>query len=297
MIIGYDPNPYYNFDNLVQIDQLDISKNEKGYSSPTHSQKKHTNSEKDNFYYHIPINEVFENLIFETYVKVSRPIVDVFPIEYVKSSVFFNLKEGVKRKTYINLIHGLCFLNPNVNPSYVFNYLVYINKRYGIPPMDFNKLKELFSFVYNSIKNNPDYICTSVKIRNIHFRKKNPITTDEKKYITNKLNSIITKNSSIRKINETKELLLDKGIKITQKNIQEFSGLSLSTIKRYYRVEEIEDLQWWIDYFNSEEYLNSLGYEPKSTFGEVVELFENEIYFHPTCPQYVINYFQRKKSA
>jgi len=111
------------------------------------------------------------------------------------------------------------------------------------------------------------------------------------------LNGILSKNLSVQKILDSKSLLTEEGLKITQKNIQKLSGLSLTTIKRYYRVEELEDIQWWIDYFNSEEYMESMGYQPISTFNDDVNSFENQMYFHPTCPQYVIDFYRNKKSA
>jgi hypothetical protein len=151
--------------------------------------------------------------------------------------------------------------------------------------------------VYESIKNNSEYIFSIPKLRYIHFRKNIILSKNEKKHISNKLNGILSKNLSVQKILDSKSLLTEEGLKITQKNIQKLSGLSLTTIKRYYRVEELEDIQWWIDYFNSEEYMESMGYQPISTFNDDVNSFENQMYFHPTCPQYVIDFYRNKKSA
>lgn len=293
MFIGYDPNPYFNSENLVVIENIPKTVDPIKKKSPQ-IKRDNTNLQNDVFRF-IPIEEVFEELKFDNTPEISRVIVDVFPLDHVHGSIYFGVKDGMKTITYVNLIHRLYFLNPSVDPSYIFNYIRFVNDRNTFyPKMDYQRMKRLFSYTYKSIIDDPDYVFKGSKTKMINFQKSFPISGDEKDKISKKLNGILKKNRSIKKIIETKQLLTEMGVKITQKKIEEFSGLSLTTIKRYYRLTEIEDLNWWIEYFNSQDYLDTIGFELNSDFDGKVESFENQSWFHPTCPKYVIDFYRKK---
>lgn len=68
------------------------------------------------------------------------------------------------------------------------------------------------------------------------------VDTDEKMEISNKINGLLKKNESISKILDTKEKLKNTNQKVIQKNVADISGLSLGTVKRYYRYKSIVDL-------------------------------------------------------
>lgn len=294
MFIGYDPNPYFNTENLVVIENIPKTVDPIKIKSPQ-IQRDNTNLQDDVFRF-IPIEKVFEELKFDNTPEISRVIVDVFPLDHVHGSRYFGVKDGKKTITYVNLIHRLCFLNPSVDPSYIFNYIRFVNDRNTFyPKMDYQRMKRLFSYTYKSIIDDPDYVFKGSKTKRINFQKGFPFSRGQKVKISGVLNGILKKNRSIQTIIETKLQLTEMGEKITQKKIEEVSGLSLGTIKRYYRITKTEDLNWWIEYFNSEEYLDTIGFDPNSDFNQKIDSFGNQLWFHHTCPDYVKEYCRKRR--
>jgi hypothetical protein len=67
-------------------------------------------------------------------------------------------------------------------------------------------------------------------------------TISQKQKLSNVINGIEIKNETIRKILESKEFLKNNNQKITQKKISQISGLSLISVKRYYRYDSIVNI-------------------------------------------------------
>jgi hypothetical protein len=173
------------------------------------------------------------------------------PIDYTEIGFMRKIYDNEKHIKYTAMIHTLVYLNPDIESDYLFNYMNFINNYYGSPKMDFRELVRLFKFIYSSIKNNPDYKYHNkrTKIKSIHFNQHSELSGKDKNIISNKLNGKLRRNKSIKKIRQTKEFLVQNGIKVTQKSIAFHSGLGINTVKRNYH-EAITDMSELIQMLN-----------------------------------------------
>ena len=274
LFVSYDTSLYYNFENEIDIKDY-INEAISNSNSSVQNIVINDPSDISNYKFNkIPIKEVFNKLKLKTSVDVSNPLVEINPVDYSEVNFHKGIKDGTKHRIYPGMIHTLVFLNPDIQPDYIFQYLVYVNNKFAHPPMDKEKLENLFRFVYESITSNPDYEFKNIRTKSVHFKSGCSKSGDEKRKIAVELNGVIRKNSSIDKIDAARQQLEAQGIKITQKKIAEISGLSIATVKRRFK-EQPCDLTSIIDGYNSLE-------------------IENE-FIHPNCPQWAINYLRYGK--
>lgn len=269
LFVSYDTSLYYNFENEIDIKDYI---NEANSISIQQNIVRNDPSDISNYKFNkIPIKEVFNKLILKTCVDVSNPLVEINPVDYSEVNFHRGIKDGTKHNIYMGMIHTLVYLNPDIQPDYIFQYLLYVNNNFADPSMDKEKLENLFRFVYESIKSNPDYEFKNIRTKSVHFKSGCSKSGDEKRKIAVELNGVIRKNSSIDKIDLARQQLEAQGIKITQKKIAELSGLSIATVKRRFK-EQLSDLDAIIDEYNTLE-------------------LEKE-FIHPDCPQWAINYLR-----
>lgn len=248
MYVSHDPEVYCNFDNEIKIpiDELvglDPIKLESQYKS------------RKNLYYSltyssgiIPIQNVFQKLQTKTRVEVINPVVDFKPVEYLAVYPPKKIKDGTKHKIYTAMIHALVYLNPTLEEEYIYSYLYYVNKNHAKPQMESREFIRMFKMVYNEIKKSGR---TDVRkeIRYIHFNPECSISKQDKVNISNLLNGTKRQNESIMKIMEAKQILEQKGIPVTQKQIIELSGLSSKTV-RTYRNKKLTDIEKIVEMIN-----------------------------------------------
>lgn len=232
MFISHDPDVYCNFDNEIDIPigelvEYDKIRRESQYKSSGDTYYSLTYSSGI-----IPIQNVFQKLQSKTRVDVINPIVDYKPVEYLAVYPPRKIKDGTKHKIYTAMIHSLVYLNPGIEEDYIYSYLYYVNKNYAKPQMEPREFTRLFKMVYNEIKKSGR---TDVRkeIRYIHFNPECSISKQDKVTISNLLNGVKRKNESIMKIMEAKQILKQKGINVTQKQIIELTGLSSKTVRTY----------------------------------------------------------------
>ncbi len=256
MYISFDENVYVNYENELSIDEeelylniiTDISKN-----SASHPISISLSSNRLNGAYFkvIPFDEVLKKINLKTPVDIKNKIVDIIPVEFNEIRIIRKFNDDEKHKKYTSLIHLLVHLNPDIEPDYLFSFMNYLNNTMSNHRMGFRELVRLFKFVYNSIKNNPDYQYKNkrTRIKSIHFDKEAELTGKEKNKISNQLNGKLRKNKSIELIQKTKEYLIQNGIKVTKKSIALHSGLGINTIGRNFN-EETTDMDELIQIFN-----------------------------------------------
>ena len=232
MFISHDPDVYCNFDNEIDIPIVELIE-------PNHFKWESQSKSRGNTYYSltyssgpIPIQNVFQKLQTKTRVDVINPVVDFKPVEYLAVYPPKKIKDGTKHRIYTAMIHSLVYLNPNIEEEYIYSYLYFVNKNHADPQMESREFTRLFKMVYNEIKKSGR---TDVRkeIRYIHFNPECSISKQDKVTISNLLNGVKRKNESILKIMETKQILEQKGIHITQKQIIKLSGLSSKTVRTY----------------------------------------------------------------
>jgi len=245
MFISYDPEVYVNYDNEISVEYIKEVKQSIIYEGDNNRliysflENKNTPVSDKNkkkvvyIYTAFNIDEVLSKLITSTRVNVINPIVDFYPVDYAE--VFFRkvIVDGNKRKYYSSMIHQLVYLNPDIDKIYIYSYLFYINNNYAKPKMLDLELVRLFDFVYDGIKST-GIIRPRTKVKYVHFNRKNKISQNEKKRISNFLNGYYRRSKTINTIIAAKQELISSGIKITRKQVSKLTGLSIKTVQTHF---------------------------------------------------------------
>jgi hypothetical protein len=289
MFLSYDTEVYVNYDNSITIDDSLLT-NKKGVNQSilyfTTEQYRLNGT-----FSVIPMKQVFGKVVTKTVVNTTKPVVDVKGELFVEVTFPRNIKDGTKHKVYTQMIHTLVYLNPEIEPEYLYSYIRFINMNFGKPPMLDYKLTDLFQFVYNGIKNNPKYTYQHHRVKWIHFGTGTTMSGDEKRELSSKLNGVRRVNNTIQKIQDSKRFLMEKGLKVTQKSVSEHSGVSLTTVKRHFK-KEPTDLELMVQDLNTTTTTGTTGIEFNRGNIIVGTIYQSNDYIHPDCPQWVINYFQ-----
>ena len=276
--ITSDPMAFVDFNNEIEVDLVFPSIIEKSIKQYI----------MGNYIYNIPIDtflklslkQLLKHVKLATNISVSNRIVDLKRVEVAK--IHYRKKkitDTYKHKAYTAIIHTLVYINPDIHPAYLFAYLYYYNQFMADPPMVYGKLESHFRFVYNSIiddKENDNYNFSNIKVKWVHTNKFSGISPEVRNKIANKLNGKRRSNPSIEKIIEAKNQLILEGVKVTQNNVAERSGLSIATVKRYYKKIPI-DLNEYVKELNTYQAISKVK-KP---------LFEYEYFIHPECPIWV----------
>jgi hypothetical protein len=250
--ITSDPMAFVDFYNEIEVDLQYPSIIEK--SIKQYIMGDYINNIPIDTFLKLSLNQILKHVRLSTSIPVSNRIVDLKRVEVAR--VHYRKKkiqDKQKHKTYSAIIHTLVYLNPDIHPAYLFAYLYYYNQNMAEPPMVYNKLESHFRFVYNSIiddKENDNYDFNKLKVKWVHTNKFTGISPSKRNIIANKLNGKRRSNPTIEKINETKNQLKIEGIKVTQAKVAEKSGLSIATVKRYYKKDPI-DLNQYVNELNS----------------------------------------------
>lgn len=232
MFISSDPQVYVNYENEIEISIPELQ---------TEPIKKEVNQSNSSVFFInrlnspfsvLSIDKVYEKLITCTQVEILNPVVDFKLIEFVEVFIPQVIKDGTKHTIYSSMIRHLMYLNPDIEKEYIFSFLFYVNNRFARPRMERKELIRFFNLTYNKIKR------TGVTnhqhfTKFVHFNPNCGISTEDKIKISNTLNGYHRRNISIKKIQATKSELQQRGLKLTQKNITEISGLSAKTVRTH----------------------------------------------------------------
>ena len=294
MYLSYDTEPFVNYDNEITVD-IPLNK-EKNTSKKQLNQsilnKKYNNTLIEPLS-NIDFEEFMDKIVTKTPVVVNNPIVELFASEKMDVTFPREIRDTKKHSIYTIMIHKLIYLNPQLPSSYLFSYLNFINNYFGKPPMEFKKLIDLFTFVYSSIKNDENYEFKNKKYKYVHFNNNSKLSGEEKRNLACKINGKKRSNTSIEKIITAKEELKSQGLKITQKALAEKTGLSISTIKRHINSEpaDLEKLVIDVNELYTDEDPIVDGDDVFLSNGHNVS---TDNIFHPECPKWVYNYYEKR---
>lgn len=282
MFISSDPDVFVSHDNEVLINPTDLLKYRKSETIKKGTQQgisknEYYNTSSCTFSYQLlPFNEV-KKVILSTTFKSINQVIDFNPMNFLEVKIPHEISDGYKHTFYSGFIHRLVYLNPDLDPSYIYSFIYCINKYKANPPMDLRSLKRLFEYTYNQTQQD-GYEYYNDRIKNFHLNKDVFLSKEEKIRIMNKCNGMIRKNNSITRILEAKAELKSKNVKITQYKVAEITGLGIQTVKKYYRCEEVNDINSLIDEINNQ-YLNNssstINYHGGFTSTITYELFDD----------------------
>jgi len=260
--ISSDPQVFINYENELVINPADLKKYEITNSIPKGTNQCISSHEIYNtpsctFPYQLLHYQEIKKVILTTPIDSKNSVVDYQPIDFMEIKCPQQISDGAKHKFYSYCIHRLVYLNPDLDPSYLYSYIFYTNKYRAEPPMESRSLKRLFEYVYSQTQQD-GYTFKNNRIKNFHLNKSVTLSKEDKITIMNKCNGKVRSNKSILKILEAKAELRSQNIKITQNKIFEISGLGIQTVKKYYWVEDTCDISSLVDDINSQ-YSNNTG--------------------------------------
>ena len=208
MFISSDPNVYIDYENELVINPADLKEYEikNSYKKGTNqciSSPTNYNTSTCTFPFQLLDYKEINKVIFTTPVESINPVVDFHPIDFKEIKCPKQIHDGAKHKFYSYWIHCLVYLNPNLDPSYLYTYIFYANKYRAEPPMDSRTLDRLFEYVYNQTQQE-GYSFINHRIKNFHLNKSVSLSKEDKIAIMNKCNGKVRSNKSINKIQEAK---------------------------------------------------------------------------------------------
>ena len=285
MFVSYDPDVFSNFDNEINLEPSVLkntytkSFNEKG-ASQCITLESDLNTLSCTFPFRLlEYTEVHGQIITQTPVDVSNPLIDYNPVDFVGVRFPNKIKDGSKHRVYTLLIHYLVHLNPQLKPDYIYSFIYYLNISKAKPRMDKTELQNLFKLVYSKTQT-VGYEFDSTKIKSFHINRDAGLDKTDKMMLMNKCNGINRRKKSIDRILNAKSELMSLNENVTQKRVAEISGVSLRTVKRYYHVvEPIDIINVTSDINNEYQYVSTVtttidvGYTSTTTtdvFGNVV---------------------------
>ncbi len=190
-------------------------------------------------YLTLDIKIVLENLKLQSTVPVINKLFDFNP-EYVCKVFVPNLiPDNEKRITYRALIHQLVYINPDINPMYIFSYLNFVNNNHANPKMTYHKLIEFFNFVYYEIQRT-GVVKPILKLKRVHFNENSNLTRESKVLISNRINGLYRRIEKIDMIIDAKDDLQTAGKEITTNNVSILTGIKRRTVQLYFNCERID---------------------------------------------------------
>lgn len=296
MYISYDPEVYINYENEITVDTTNYTSEKDSKKSVKHlissNRVDYSFLEKGNKEYSIlSIDIVLRKIITHTIVPVENLIVDFKPVDYAEVFIPKHIKDGTKHTIYTKMIHQLVYLNPTIEPEYIFSYLWYINNNHARPKMEKRELTRLFNIVFTNIKTTGE-IHPTIRTKMVHFNTGYNLIGKEKNVVANILKGFFTRYQTINKIIKAKEELSCQGVKISQKLVAKLSGLSLKTVQTHFNAEPIH-MDQIIQQMNdpATEILNErpTGIDLNNRKTKFDTILQHEEYIHPNCPKWVLD--------
>lgn len=191
----------------------------------------------DTFFELIPIKELLQQIKIETkYTQDINGDFIVEDMEYYYISLPERIMDGTKHRLYTRIVNALYFINNNITKQQVLSYMFYINNR-ALPPMDNKYLYNFISRLCNYIEDTGE-IKIKPRVKRIHFNKDSNLTKKQKQIMAAKINGTLRTNRTIEIIQNAKYELGIRNMKITQKEVAEYTGLSIATVKRNWTTEK-----------------------------------------------------------
>lgn len=282
MFISSDPDVFVSYENELEINSVDLQKYKKidtikKGTTQCISPREIIYTPSCTFPYQLlPYDEIKKVNLSTPFYSKNR-VIDYDPIDFLELKFPKEISDGVKNKFYSLCIHRLVYMNQDLDPSYIYSFLFYTNKYKANPSMELRSLKRLFEYVYNQTQQE-GYLYNNDRVKNFHLNKDLFLSKEEKIKVMNRCNGKVRSNKSITKILEAKADLKSRNEKITQYKVAEITGLGIQTVKKYYWVEDVYDINSMIEEINNQYLDNSdstynynVGFTSTSTDG----LFED----------------------
>lgn len=236
MILSYDKECIFNDKVSLGIDKVSLNKlielrNVDQFKKNIKTKRKESITPNDTFFTLIPIKELLEQIHIQT--KYTKEIKGDYVIEDVEHYTILlpeKIMDGNKHKLYTRIVNALYYINNNITKQQVLSYLFYVNNR-ALPPMDNKYLYNFISRLCNYIEETGE-IRIKPRIKRIHFNKDSKLTKKQKQSMGAQINGKIRTNKTREIIQNAKYELGIRNMKITQKEVSDFTGLSIATIKR-----------------------------------------------------------------
>lgn len=240
MIISSDSECIFNSEVSLGIDMVSFNSYiESSRLRQTTKQKKESIELNDTFFELIPIKELLQQIKVETkYTKDIEGDFIVEDMEYYYISLPEIIMDGTKHSLYTRIVNALYYINNNITKQQVLSYLFYINNR-AQPAMDSKYLYNFISRLCDNIENTGE-IKIKPRIKRIHFNQDSNLTKKQKQIMAAKINGTLRTNRTREIIQNSKYELGIRNMKITQKEVAEFTGLSIATVKRNWTSEKKE---------------------------------------------------------
>jgi len=258
--IPYDPEVFYDYDNVLDLPKdlfLDYKKVIDRGKAPKKCKVQYNSvegGEKTLDFTSLPnINDALSILNFKTKVIVQNRIIDVKNEEFTSVFVPRVIQDGQKRSTYTYIFSSLIKLNP-CYIEHIVSFLMYVNQNntlgHGMSTDVFNK------FILGLIKTyNSGRLKYPHKIKKSHINPNAFLSPREKSNLSNRVNGILKKSSSIKLIHETKQQLAENGEEISRTKVSKITQLSRPTVSKYWNQVPL-DIQGIIDEINESYNIN-----------------------------------------
>ena len=258
--IPYDPEVFYDYDNVLDLPKdlfLDYKKVIDKGKAPKKCKVQYNSvegGEKTLDFTSLPtFNDALSKLNFKTKVIVQNRIIDVKNEEYTSVFVPRVIQDGQKRSTYTYIFSSLIKLNP-CYIEHIVSFLMYVNQNntlgHGMSTDVFNK------FILGLIKTyNSGRLKYPHKIKKSHINPNAFLSPREKSNLSNRVNGILKKSSSIKLIHETKQQLAENGEEISRTKVSKITQLSRPTVSKYWNQVPL-DIQGIIDEINESYNIN-----------------------------------------
>lgn len=217
-------------------------------------------------------NEFMNVLKLKTEVEVLNDIVDFKEIEFVEVTFPHIIVDGRKRNAYSGIIHHLIYLNPHIDPSYIYSYLVYINNNFAsFPKMEKSSLEHLVRMTINNIKDTGEIYIRS-RTKRVHFNPKAKLHPKIKCALSNQINGRYKEFKMGETILRAKIDLLMHKKKFKKVDLQRIVALEIPKISR-------PTINKYLDYqpFSFDDYITEINQMDFNTS-------ENAIYDLNTLP-------------
>lgn len=184
----------------------------------------------DTFFEPIPIKELLQQIKVETkYTKDIEGDFIVEDMEYYYILLPEIIRDGTKHTLYTRIVNALYFINNNISRSQILSYIYYVNNRAN-PGMTSKYLYNFITRLCDKIEENGVKI--KPRLKRIHFNKESNLTKKQKQIMAAKINGKLRTNRTIETIQNAKYELGIRNMKITQKEVVKYTGLSIATVKR-----------------------------------------------------------------
>jgi len=252
MFISSEPDLFYNYENELDI-PIDLFKKKKVDNCRLEDKKPNVDMIRIHCapqepFIPTPIKGVLEQLILETPVIVENPVVDYNEVNYVEIRFQFLIKDGLKHKTFINMIHKLIFLNPTADKQLLLSYIYHVNEEHtGYKKMELRELMGLFETVYYGAKFLGNSKVKPARKR-IHYNKDCDATFNKRK-VSGKIRGVLKENETKLRIKSVIEEMEAQGLPISKSSISKYSGIHRGTIIKHMGTD-LHDIKNIIDEIN-----------------------------------------------